>query len=261
MVRLDSAKDRALSYFAELRETAAIRQFFAEIIIGRNGELVQSLGYDPAAKARLREAVKLKATPPTALYRGLYVQASSIFEAYVRDLSSIAAESKTSKFSKYSELPEPFRHHHIYLSGQILQQMKTGTLHGQKFNFEQLIRSLGQCFSDADDFSIMSEIFTSMMGNATPDRLEKLFVKIGLPHPFDPGVGQNSAVKRVFGETRQASAAKLAREKLDEIVGIRNTLVHGDLSITVQQSDLDLAMDYFEAMIEALDSIVKSVLS
>jgi hypothetical protein len=261
MAQLDSAKDRAFSYVAELRETAAVRQFFSEIIIGRNGELMGAFGYDAAVKARLTEATKLKATPPSALYRGLFVQANTIFEAYVRDLSSIVAESKASKVSKYSELPDNFRLQHIHLSGQILQHMKTGTLAGQKFNFRRLTNALGQCFSDSDTFSIMPEVFTSMMGNATPDRLESLFEKIGLPEPFNPGVGRSGAIKKVFGESRQKSAAKLAREKLHEIIGIRNTLVHGDLSATVDQSDLDRAIDFLEAMIEALDELARPIVA
>ena len=257
MAPLDRAKDRAFSYIAELRETAAVRQFFIEIIIGRNGQLIGALGYDQNVKALLLEAVRLKTTPPAALYRGLFIQANSIFEAYVRDLSSIVAEHTASKVTKYSELPEQFRNQHIHLSGQILQQMKTGTLAGQKFDFARLTSALGQCFSDTDPFSILPEVFTATMGNATADRLENLFEKIGLAEPFNPGVGQSGKIKKVLNETRQASAAKLAKEKLNEIVGVRNTLVHGDLSTAVEQSDLEEAFSFFEAMIEALDELAR----
>lgn len=257
MAQLDSAKERAFSYIAELRETAAVRQFFSEIIIGRNGELVSAFRHDAAVRARLSEAARLKATPSAALYRGLFVQANSIFEAYVRDLSSIAAEHIASKVTKYSDLPEKFRLQHIHLSGQILQQMKTGTLAGQKFDFGRLTNALGQCFSDADKFSIMPEVFTLMMGNVTPDRLEKLFEKIGLPEPFNPGVGRSVAIKKAIGETRHTSAARLAKVKLHDVVGVRNTLVHGGLSATVDQSDLDEAIDFLEAMIEALDELAR----
>lgn len=143
MEQLDRAKERAFSYISELRETAAVRQFFSEIIIGRNGELMGLLGYDPAVRARLTEAARLKATPPAALYRGLFVQANSIFEAYVRDLSSIVAEKIASKATIYSELPEKFRVQHIHLSSQVLQHMRTGTLAGQKFDFGRLTSALG----------------------------------------------------------------------------------------------------------------------
>jgi len=61
----------------------------------------------------------------------------------------------------------------------------------------------------------------------------------------------------VLGEQRQASAAKLAKEKLHEIIGVRNTLVHGDLSITVEQSDLDEAINFLEAMVGALDELAR----
>ncbi|MEC5293196.1 MAE_28990/MAE_18760 family HEPN-like nuclease [Aurantimonas sp. C2-6-R+9] len=261
MTQLDSAKDRAFSYLAELRQTAAVRQFFSEIIIGRNGDLMGAFGYDTAVKARLREAVKLKATPPAALYRGLFVQANSIFEAYVRDLSSIVAEHKVSRVTTYSELPEKFRLQHIHLSSQILQHVKTGAVAGQKFNFDRLTNALGQCFSNSHEFSIMPEVFTLMMGNATPDRLETLFEKLGLPEPFNPGVGRSAAIKKVIGEIRQASAAKLAKEKLHELVRLRNTLVHGDLSTAVEQSDLDEAVDFFEAMIESFDELARPILA
>lgn len=257
MTQLDRAKDRAFTYLAELRETAEVRQFFSEIIIGRNGELMGALGYDASVRARLTEAARLKATPPAALYRGLFIQVNSIFESYVRDLSSIVAEVIASKVTKYSELPDNFRLQHIHLSGQVLQHMKTGTLAGQKFDFGRLTNALGQCFSDSKEFSIMPEVFTLMMGNVTPDRLEKLFEKIGLPEPFNPGVGRSEAIKKVFGEARQASAARLAKEKLNEVVGVRNTLVHGDLSATVEQSDLDEAINFLVAMIEALDELAR----
>jgi hypothetical protein len=259
MTQLDNAKKRAFSYLAELRHTAAVRQFFSEIIIGRNGELMGAFGYDAAVKARLAQAAKLKATSPAALYRGLFIQANSIFEAYVRDLSSIVAENQASKVAKYSELPENFRLQHIHLSSQILQHMKTGTVAGQKFNFGLLTKALGQCFSNSDEFSIMPEVFTLMMGNPTPDRLETLFEKLGIPEPFNPGVGRSHAIKKVFGELRQASAAKLAKEKLSELVSLRNTLVHGDLSTAVEQSDLDEAVDFFEAMIESFDELARPI--
>jgi hypothetical protein len=257
MASLDSAKNRAFLYVAELRATAAARQLFTEIVVRRNGELMGALSYDPAAKASLIEAPKLKSTPPAALYRGLFIQANSIFEAYIRDLSSVIAEHRASKVPKYSELPESFRQQHIHLSSQILQHMKTGTLVGQKFDFNRLTAALGQCFSDSVPFSILPEVFTLLMGNVTPDRLESLFEKIGLPEPFDPGVGQSSAIKRVFGEKRHKAAAKLAKDKLHEIVGLRNTLVHGDLSVAVEQSDWEEAVEFLEAMIEALDEIAK----
>lgn len=257
MAQLDRAKDRAFSYITELRETAAVRQFFTEIIIGRNGQLIGALKYDPDARELLLAAARLKTTPPAALYRGLFIQANSIFEAYVRDLSSIVVEHTASKVTKYSDLPVKFRNQHIHLSGQVLQQMKTGTLSGQKFDFARLTSALGQCFSDSDPFSIMPEVFTITMGNATADRLESLFEKIGLADPFNPGVGQSGKIKKVLNETRKVSAAKLAKDKLNEIVGVRNTLVHGDLSTTVEQSDLDEAINFLEAMIEALDELAR----
>ncbi len=259
MTQLDSAKDRAFTYLAELRQTAAVREFFSEIIIGRNGELMGAFNYDVVVKERLTQAVKLKTTSSAALYRGLFIQANSIFEAYVRDLSSIVAENKVSKVTKYSELPENFRHQHIYFSSQILQHIRTGTVSGQKFNFNRLTKALGQCFSDSDEFSIIPEVFTFMMGNATPDRLEALFEKLGLPEPFNPGVGRSAAIRKVLGELRQAVAAKLAKEKLHEFVGRRNTLVHGDLSASVEQSDLDEAIEFFQALIQSFDELARPV--
>lgn len=257
MAQLDRAKDRAFSYIAELRETAAIRQFFSEIIIGRNGELMATFHYDAEVRGRLREAAKLKATTTAALYRGLFLQANAIFEAYIRDLSSIVAEKKASMVKKYSDLPEKFRSQHIYLSSRILQEEKKGTLAGQKFDFTLLIGALGQCFSNSHPFSIMPEVFTLTMGNATPDRIEQLFETMGLPEPFNPGVGQSAAVKSVLKEKRQKIAGELARKKLNELIGVRNNLAHGDLSSSVEKSDLDETIDFFEAMIEALGEIAR----
>ena len=257
MAKLDRAKERALAYIAELRQTSEVRQYFMDIVIGLNGPLMGYFSHDPQVKKRLIAATKLKGTPAAALHRGLFVQANSVFEAYVRDVSTIVAENRAANVNKYSDLPDSFRGQHIHYSGLILQHMKTGTLAGQKFNFESLTAALGQCFTDASPFSIMPEVFTLLMGNVTSERLESLFEKIDLPEPFNVGVGGCSSIKRVFGERRNVVAAKLARDKLDDIVGKRNTLVHGDLSATVEQSDLDEAIDFLEAMIEALYEVAR----
>ena len=40
-------------------------------------------------------------------------------------------------------------------------------------------------------------------------------------------------------------------------MGTRNPLVHGDLSVAVEKSDLEDAMNSLEAMIEAFDELVR----
>jgi len=260
MAKLDRAKARALAYIEELRQTSEVRQYFTDIVIGLNGPLVGYFSHDSEVKKRLIAATKLKATPAAALHRGLFVQANSVFEAYVRDLSTIVIENRAANVDKYSDLPDTFRGQHIHYSGLILQHMKTGTLAGQKFDFESLTAALGQCFTDASPFSIMPEVFTLLMGNVTSERLESLFGKIDLPDPFNVGVGGCSSIKQVFAERRNVVASRLARETLDNIVSKRNTIVHGDLSTTVEQSDLDEAIDFLEAMIKAIDELARPCL-
>ena len=259
---IEAAKKRAYLYLTELQQTADIRQFFTEIIIGRCGELKQHFQYDQAVILRLRDAEKLKSTSPSALYRGLFIQANSIFETYVRELSSIVADNIASGANRYSQLPENFRHQHIASSARILREINTGNLTHHKVNFDKLISTLGKCFSDAEDFSLAPEVFTLIIGNITPERLDELFKKLNLQKPFEPGVGRSNTIQKVLKESRHLQAAKLAKIKLEEIVRHRNVLVHGDSNLAIDKSDLNETFDFLKAMIDALGDLAgKSTIS
>lgn len=253
--KIDGARDRAYRYLEELQQTADVRDFFNDIIIKRFGELRQHFRLDTAALARLSDAIKLKSTSPNALYRGLFIQANSIFEIFVREFSSIVADNIASQASRYSQLPEAFRHQHIALSGKILREINTGDLTLHRVNFNNLTSALGKCFSDAENFSLASEVFTLKIGNITPERLKDLFEQLALPHPFRPGVGNNGAIQKVLGEKSKQTAANLAEKKLKEIVRKRNLLVHGDSDLAVERSDLNETFDFLKALISALGDL------
>jgi hypothetical protein len=253
--KIDGARDRAYRYLEELQQTADVRDFFNDIIIKRHGELRQQFHHDTAALSRLSDAIKLKSTSPNALYRGLFIQANSIFEIFVREFSSIVADNIASQASKYSQLPETFRHQHIALSGKILREINTGDLTLHRVNFKNLTSALGKCFSDAEDFSLASEVFTLKIGNITPERLKDLFEQLALPHPFKPGVGNNGAIQKVLAEKSKQTAANLAEKKLKEIVKKRNLLVHGDSDLAIERSDLNETFDFLKALISALGDL------
>jgi hypothetical protein len=254
---IDGAKRRAYLYLTELEQAVDVRQLFIDIIIGRLGELRECFKYDKAVLSRLGDALKLKGTPASALYRGLFIQANSIFEAYVREISSIVVDNIASKASRYSQLSETFRHQHIASSGRILREINTGSLTHHKVNFDKLTKSLGTCFSDVENFSLAPEVFTLTIGNITPDRLEDLFKKLKLQPPFEPGVGRSSAIQKALGEARRQQAAALAREKLQEIVRKRNVLVHGDSDLAIERSDLNETLIFLKAMIDALGDLAR----
>lgn len=258
MTKLEDGKSYAEGYLAELRETAEIRNLFTDILVNRNGQLKGLFSQEPMMKRRLDEAARLKATEPGALYRGLFVQGVTTFENSVRQLVTAAVEITASKSAKYSYLPEKLRNHHAYHAGQVLSHMKEGHLFGQPFRFDLLVKNLGDCFTDQESYSMMPEVFTLLMGNATPGRLESLFEKLDLPEPFGPGVGETSSIQKNRNATRKTEAAKLARDELDRLIKMRNTIVHGDLTLTVQLSDFHEAIDFFEAMIDGLYEVVSN---
>ena len=79
--QIDGAKDRAYLYLTELQQAVDVRQLFIDIVIGRLGELRGCFQYDKVVLSRLDDALRLKGTSASALYRGLFIQANSIFEA------------------------------------------------------------------------------------------------------------------------------------------------------------------------------------
>ncbi|MBS4051232.1 MAG: hypothetical protein KGZ69_08515 [Methylomonas sp.] len=255
MASLESAKTTAENYLEEILSTIQIRQSYHDIVVSQSGVLFSAFAHDSVAKGKLKEALKYKGTDANSLYMALVVQANGVFEQYIRAFTSAVLDVRRSACTKYSELDEKLRYEHIVCSARVLSFLKKGNVNGQEFNFDQLISHLGVCFSDEPDFYLGGEVFTILLGNCTPSRLEGLFESLGLPVPFSDLIGENAKLKKRIKETKRAKVAKMAREELERLINLRNTIVHGDLRPTVTLTEVTESVEFFFALIDAFDTL------
>jgi hypothetical protein len=260
MASFSSAKTTARNYLDEIISTVRIRQSYNDIIISQSGALFAAFSHDQMAKGKLQEALRHKDTDTNSLFMALVVQANGVFEQYIRNFASAALEARRLKCEKYSDLDEELRYDHIVASAKVLSFLKKGDVNGQKFNFPRLVSQLGACFTDSAEYYLSGDVFTILLGNCTPARLENLFKSFGLSEPFSDEIGENAMLKKRMKETKRAKVARMSRDELERQIDLRNTIVHGDLRPTVNLNDVEQSVEFFSALIEAFDSLAEKEL-
>lgn len=257
MAKLDEAKALAYSYFDEVEATIEIRQSYNSIIISQASTLFLAFASDSTAKQNLNRALKHKSSDPSALYKPLIVQIHGIFENYTKSMVKAIIEDRFETVERYSCLNKEFRNHHISYAANVLKHLKTGTLNGASYNFESLLSNLGKSLTDQKSFKLNSEIYTKLMGNCTPERLEALFKSLSLPDLFSDKLGQNTDLKKFFNESAKGRVAQRSKDQLKEAINFRNEIVHGELTRAVSLDDLKETLAFFRALISAIDQLVR----
>lgn len=257
MPSIDDAKAVADSYLDEIEATIEIRQSYTTVIVGMAGPLMGALSGDRTARDALQKALRHKSVDPSAFYKPLIVQVNGVFESYIRLLTQAVVETRFETASVYSDLDRDFRYDHIAHAARVLTHLKSGSIMGSAYNFDGLIVNLGKSLSGQKGFKLNPEIYTKLMGNCTADRLEKLFSAVRLPEPFSDRIGLNALMKAYFADRAKGRVAERAREELDRQLNLRNDIVHGDLTRTIDLSELRGTLAFFRALISSLDQIVR----
>lgn len=202
-------------------------------------------------KQELQNLLKERSPDPTVVYRGLLIQLNGIFEGFIKTLIAAHVAAVAVKAIKFSDLEEGMKAAYSAHAGRVLSHILEGSLNGVSYEFAPLQQSLGACFSDASPFEIRGEVFTALMGNCTPERLERVFEQVNLPDPFGDPIGRHKAVQELYRDGKVRRAANRLRDDLSQQIKIRNDLVHGLATKTVLISDVHQAANLFMAMIEA----------
>lgn len=129
---------------------------------------------------------------------------------------------------------------------------------GASYNFDALLENLGKSLSDQKGFKLHPEIYTKLMGNCTSTRITDLFATLELPEPFSESLGKNSKLRTYFADKAKGRVADRARETLDKQIDLRNDMVHGELTRSVDLTALNDSMSFFRALISALDELVRT---
>jgi hypothetical protein len=258
MPKLDDAKSLADLYFDEIDATIEIRQSYTKIVVGMAGSLIGSPTLDDGAKGIIKQALKHKAADTSALYKPLIVQVNGVFEHYIRSLTKAIVEDRFETLERYTDLDRDFRKDYITYAARVLTHLKTGSVMGAAYNFDDLLENLGKGLSGQKGYKLNPEIYTKLMGNCTAERLKKLFSALNLGDPFSDKLGENAQLRKYFADQTKRRVANRALEKLNEQINLRNDIVHGDLTRTIALEELIDALGFFRAFISGLNQLVQT---
>ena len=261
MVDLASAKTTATLYLDEIEATLSIRRAFNEIIVARQGQLFPAFQHDPQGKASLVEALKSKSVDESALNRGLVIQVNSVFELFIRSLVAAVTDHIAASVHQFSKTEKKFQSQFLAHAGRVMNYLPSGSLNGQNFDFQSLLDSVRMCLGNESPYQIYSPAFSVLMGNCTPEKLEKLFDIFGLVKPFADDLGRNKELQRVVNERGHRRAANLARSTLRKQIDLRNDIVHGQLARAVSTADVVDSVAFFRALVDALSGVVEHELN
>lgn len=245
----------ALSYLDEIESTLEIRQSYTTVVVGMAGYLMPALKHDPTSKDVLRKALSYKTVDAGAFYKCMVVQCHGVFENYIRSLVKEVVKHRIAENVTYTSLGESFRKDHIYHAALILRHIKSGSIMGDGYDFDALILDLKKALNDEEGYNLSPEIYTKLMGNCTSDRIESLFTALGLPDPFSDVIGTNVAIKKHFSDRTKGRVSVRAKEKLDDQIRLRNRIVHGELTVALDENDLRDNIDFFRSLISGLSDV------
>lgn len=251
MDAIGRAKSTIQSQIEEILNNAQIRQSFSSFFVANASELYAHQSLRKDIRAELTRVLLLKKTDPSAIYRGLLLQLNSAFELFVKRLVGAVLLHHRSKVQKYSDLSVAIRNTHAVKSAEILRKLYDGKINGVNYDFDHLQKSLGTCFSDKEEFDLTPDVFTLLMGNCTPERLEKLFSVIGISKPFDENTGKNQAIKKWAKGIGPKQAANEARRELESQLSKRNEIAHGPNTMSVSPTDIEQAGAFYLALADA----------
>lgn len=258
------AIDRAMAIFrtgvGEIADNAHVRHAFQTLFVADAQQLYAHGTMQQETRRKLDAALRLKSADPVTTYRGLFLQLHGAFELYIKQLVSAVLQHKSSAVDRYNDLDEAFRNAHAVHAAVVLAKIPEGGINGISYDFEKLKGGMAACFSNKDKFELNPEVFTLLLGNCTPKRLEKLFATIGMAHPFDDETGRNAAVKKWALGASPREAKKKALENLDQQLKRRNAIAHGDGTQTIVHADIDDLSAYLLAIAEAFEAKARAAL-
>lgn len=256
MSDLDLAKKIASDYLDEIEANISIRLSYNSILVAKAQTFFYAFKDDKKAFEELKSVLKHKTVDTGSFFKPLVVQVNGVFENYIRSLVKAVVEERYEVAPNYQALDVGFRNDHLAHVAKILIGIKSGAVMGVAYNFDNLLTNLGKSLSGSSGFKLNHEVYTRVMGNCTSARLTDLFLSLSLPDPFSEALGQNLKLKNYFADRTKGRVADRAKEELDKQISLRNDIVHGDLTRSVDLNELNEAIGFFRALICSLHDLV-----
>lgn len=252
MASIDDAVGLSELYYQELLSTAEIRQAFQDIVVSQSQYIFQAIKHDKELTGRYKTALRLKTVDKSALLKGLLIQAVAIYEDFIREMVSCIVSKLTSNATKYDDLSLKIKNGFITSTGRVLAFYGSGTVNGVKYDFNNLTDSLVSCLSSREGYYIDPRVFTILLGNCTSSRLTSLLNLLGVSDDIFEDIKSDNGLMKVFNETRKSQVVELSKNKLDDLINVRNDIAHGDLTRSISGDELEDAISFLKALIRAL---------
>jgi RiboL-PSP-HEPN len=243
----------ALASLDEIIDNSYLRDATIPWLVRNAGAIQSAIGGGDNGR-QFSDILAKRRTDPGAAFQGSIVLLSSVLEAY---LSSIVDEYLTTVSSKINE--SNYEKHDTLIrnytarSGFALQYILSGNFLGAAFDFGRLKKNLAKNLADNDEFEMVGDIFMIRFGTCYPEKIEKLFQKLGLPGPFDANLGKHKSISSWAKDRSPTSAALYMRTLLDDMATLRNDLAHGHPTAAVTHDHVLQFGDMMRAFVSAID--------
>lgn len=149
------------------------------------------------------------------------------FENFVRAVVGTIVDDLVDKSERYEELPDALRKEHLQRTLLINQNPSRYNLSmSEAIAFAgDLAASLASVGEKQDPLRLDSSIITITEANMNSETIAELFRRVGTRQLWDT-LGKQSALQAYLGKTRESDCTRAAKEKVDEVMSMRNKIAH-----------------------------------
>ncbi len=200
-------------------------------------------------KPTLQSFLDQKAFNPEEVNRALYAVTCAALEGFVRALVQSAVQEVGRIYQSFDEIPEKLRNRNYSVCGKALAQIFSHPDHW-KVDFTKLAGDLGACVPGSRHAVLSSDVFGLFIGQITPQNVTEVFGWMGITVDWAQ-IARHPRMKKLVQGVRNPPAE--VQDRLRQVIRTRNRIVHmgGGVS-TISQIELEEALDFVEALAEAL---------
>lgn len=182
------------------------------------------------------------------------------FETYVRESIQVAAREIGNKCKKFDALPKKMKASLLETTASVMKEpRKYGHADG---GIKSFINRLSAGFEEiSDNNPVNYECISITESNMRPDMLSDICDRIGLNDVWSD-ISTQAAMKRHFGTRSSEEVKTLAKNQLNKIMDVRNSIAHPAASTTFPASSAVIKdLLYIGALCAVLDEVLDTHVS
>jgi hypothetical protein len=192
----------------------------------------------------------------TVVHDGAYLTLCADLELALRELIIRYVEQAQAKCPDYNHLPRKMRDWYPRGCGELLVNLSQDRF--EHLTQLEIHRSLASCLgSPAKPYSLIGDAYAYNNRNFWPKELEQHFdERLGIPKIWQK-LSRSTRFQTALGATAPGTAEMVARNKLEQLLGRRNDIVHrGKSYYTASDSEVRGAAAYCTDLTQALAELL-----